>query len=84
MEKEFISTIEAAKILGVSRIAIFKKIKSGEIKAEKAGRNFIIRRSDLPYILSQSLREDQKSDIHTSVKKAVHEYGETLRLLGKE
>ncbi len=84
MEKNFISTIEASKILGISRIAIFKKIKSGEIKAEKVGRNFIIHRGDLPYILSQSLGENQKKDIHTSVKRAVHEYGETIRLLGKE
>ena len=39
MEKEYLSTSEVAKILGISRIAVFKKIKSGEIKAEKKGRN---------------------------------------------
>ena len=84
MEKEFISTTEAAALLGISRVAIFKKIKSGEIKAEKIGRNFVIHRNNLPYVLSRFLGEDQKKDIHASVKKAVSEYGETIRLLGRE
>jgi len=46
-EKEFLSTTELAKILGISSAAVFKKIKKGQIKAEKGGRNFIIRRKNL-------------------------------------
>ncbi len=46
-EKEFLSTTELAKILGISSVAVFKKIKKGQIKAEKGGRNFIIRRKNL-------------------------------------
>lgn len=45
--KEFVSTGELAKILGISRIAVFKKIKKGEIRAVKVGRNFVIKRRDL-------------------------------------
>ncbi len=44
--KEFVSTGELAKMLGISRIAVFKKIKKGEIKAVKVGRNFVIKRED--------------------------------------
>ena len=84
MDKAFFSTSEVAKILGVSRISVFKKIKSGEIKAKKIGRNFIIERKDLAEILESVLREDKKKEIEQVVAQAVKEYGETFRLLGKE
>ena len=84
MDKAFFSTSEVAKILGVSRISVFKKIKSGEIKAKKIGRNFIIERKDLAEILESVLREDKKKEIEQVVAKAIKEYGETFRLLGKE
>jgi len=84
MDKKLLSTIEVAKILGISRVAVFKKIKSGEIKAEKVGRNFVIDRRELPDILSVILNENKKREIEQSVKKTVKEYGQTLKLLGKE
>ena len=84
MAKQLFSTIELARILGISRIAVFKKIKSGEIKAKKIGRNFVINRSDLAEILGDTLSEKKKREIEKSVRKTIKEYGETLRLLGKE
>src|SRR3989338_2240547 len=47
MDKKLLSTIEVAKILGISRVAVFKKIKSGSIKAQKVGRNFVIFKKDI-------------------------------------
>lgn len=82
--KEFLSTVELAKLLGVSRVAVFKKIKSGEIKAQKIGRNFIIARKNLPKILGVAVNDEQKQAIGQAVKRAVKEYGETFRLLGQE
>ena len=73
-----------AKVLGISRIAVFKKIKSGRIKARKVGRNFMIRREDLPEVLGTSLGKNDKEIIERVVRKTVKEYGQTLRLLGKE
>lgn len=84
MRKNLLSTTELAKILGISRIAVFKKIKSGEIKAKKVGRNFIINRRDLAEILGSVLSDEKKRDIEKSVKRTIKEYGETLKLLGKE
>lgn len=81
-DKKFISTIELAKILGISRIAVYKKIKSGKIKAKKVGRNFMIAKKDLGGITGKELTKRQKSEIEKAVKKTVKEYGETLRLLG--
>ena len=84
MNNDFLSTTEVAKLLGISRIAVFKKIKSGQIRAEKAGRNFIISKTQLPAILGKILTEKKKRVIEEAVKKTVREYGQTLKLLGKE
>lgn len=45
--KDFYTTAELAEILGISRVAVFKKIKSGNIKAKKIGRNFVIFKKDI-------------------------------------
>ncbi len=84
MTKELLSTTETAKILGISRIAVFKKIKSGDIPAKKVGRSFVIEKKDLPNMLGAVLSESEKSEIEKSVKRTVKEYGQTLKLLGKE
>lgn len=81
--KRFLSTTELAKLLGVSRIMIFRKIKKGKIKAIKVGRNFVIAKKDLGNILTEKINKKQKSEIEKAVKKTVKEYGETLKLLGR-
>jgi excisionase family DNA binding protein len=83
-QKKFLSTNELAKMLGISRVAVFKKIKKGEIKATKIGRNFIIDKNDLGGILGNALNLKQKTEIDNAVMKTIREYGETLKLLGKE
>lgn len=45
--KKYISTTEAARILGISTVAIFKKIKNGVLPAQKIGRNYAIDPADL-------------------------------------
>lgn len=82
--REYISTTEAAKILSISRIAVFKKIKNGQIKAQKVGQNYIIDKNQLLGIAGGFLSPERKKEIDEAVKKVVKEYGETLRLLGKE
>ena len=84
MEKNYLSTSELAKLLGISRIAVFRKIKAGKIKAQKMGRNFAISKDDLSGILNINLTQEGKDLIKKSVQKTVEEYGETLRQLGKE
>ena len=46
-KKDFYTTSELAKILGISRIAVFKRIKNSSIKAQKAGRNFVVFKKDI-------------------------------------
>ena len=82
--KKLVSTSQAAKILGISRIAVFNKIRKGEIRAEKVGRNYVIRKDQLSIITGQELSEKEKNVIEKAVAGTVSEYGETLRLLGRE
>lgn len=79
--KEYYSTIEAAKLLGVSRITVFKWIGKLKIKAKKIGRNYAIPASALDPFMKQQLTDDAKSTIDKAITKTVKEYGETLKLL---
>jgi len=83
-DNKYISIPELAEMLGISRIAIYKKVRSGEIKAAKIGRNYAIPKRYIMSILGRSLSEEGKKEIDTAVKKTVKEYGEVLRLLGRE
>jgi excisionase family DNA binding protein len=82
--KDFLTVAELARILGISRVAIFKKIKKGVIKAQKIGRNFAIRRKDIGDISGNELKDRDKREIDKAIEKTVKQYGETLRMLGEE
>ena len=45
--KNFLSIEETCKLLGASRMTIYRQIKSGTIKAAKLGRRTIIRRTEI-------------------------------------
>lgn len=88
MDKKYYSTTESAKILGLSRVAVFKRIRSGTLKAERYGRNYLIPKDQLPHLPhqenDQELTEAEKGLIERGVKKTVKDFGKTLKLLGKE
>jgi len=84
----FISVAELAKMLGISHVAVFKKIKKGQIPAQRIGRSYAISMEDVAYLVRSPgpgvLTETKKEEIRNAVAKVVKEYGETLKLLGKE
>ena len=86
--KEYFTTNELAKLLGISHVAVYKKIKNKQIKAQKIGRNFIIFKKDIDDVLgdviSDKLTEKTKEKISLGVDRVVKEYGEVLQKLGKE
>jgi len=83
-KSEYITIPQLAKILGLSRIAVYKKVKKGQIKAIRLGRTFAIPKRYIADILGKVLGEEDKREIDRAVKKTVREYGEVLRLLGRE
>ena len=80
----FISTKEAARILKLSRIAVFKKIKTGKIKATKVGRNYILDKQDVLEAAGTLLSKNQKKKIEEAVQKATKDFEKTFRMLGRE
>ena len=81
---QYLSTSELAKLLHVSRIAVFKKIRTGKIKAFKVGRNYVIPVEEFMNAVGTFIPQEKKDEIRRVVKRAVKEYGETLKLLGEE
>lgn len=83
MKQEYLSTTEVAEILGLSRIQVFRLIKSGKLPAEKIGRNFAINRKDLG-VYGGEISNKEKKSIEKSVDKVIDEYGDVIRKLGEE
>ena len=85
MEKsQYLTIAQLAKILKITRIAVYKKIKKGQIKAIKIGRIYAIPKKYITDILGKPLSKENKKEIDRAVKRTVKEYGEVLKLLGRE
>jgi excisionase family DNA binding protein len=82
--KEYITIPELAKLLGVSRIAIYNRVKKGQIPATKVGRTYIIEDQTIRDILGKEVTTKGKKRIDAAVRKTIREYGELLKLLGRE
>lgn len=78
----YVTIRELAKLLGISRIAVYKKVKKGQIKAVRIGKIYAIPKRYVAHILGKALNGKDKSNIDTAIKKTMREYGETLKLLG--
>ena len=82
--KEYITIPELAKLLGVSRIAIYNRVKKGQIPATRIGRTYIITDQTIKDILGKEVTTKGKKRIDTAVHKVVREYGEVLKKLVRE
>jgi len=80
----YVTVPELAKILGLSRIAVYKQVRKGQIKAVRIGRNYAISRKYVESILGKTLGSRDKKQIDAAVKKVVREYGSVLKMLGRE
>lgn len=86
--KKYLSIAQAAKILGISRTAVYKKVKKGKIKALQVGKVFAIPEENITAkridVYGPPLEDAQKDKIRKAVKKTIDEYGEVLKRLGNE
>lgn len=87
-ETKYFSIAQVAKILGISRIAVYKKVKSGKIEAIRIGRSFAIPEKFVKKyfvdIKGSPLRKEEKEEIEKAVKRTIDEYGDVLKRLGSE
>ena len=82
--EKYITIPELARLLGVSRIAIYNRVKKGQIPAIKVGRIYVITDQTIADILGKEVTERGKKRIDAAVHKTVREYGEVLKQLSKE
>lgn len=83
-DQKYLTISELAKMLGISRQAVLKKIKNNQIKADKIGKFYVIPKDSWSDLIHGDLSDKLKDDINKGVSKVIKEYGETLKLLGKE
>ncbi|OGQ04280.1 MAG: hypothetical protein A2W61_02940 [Deltaproteobacteria bacterium RIFCSPLOWO2_01_44_7] len=81
--KKYISAAEAAKRLGISRMQVIRKIKKGEIPAQKVGHTYAISEESLSGIF-RTMTESEKKRIEEAVHLVIQQYGDVIRRLGKE
>ena len=84
VKAKYITIPQLAKLLGLSRIAVYKKVKSGQIPATRIGKAYVISDRDITSILGKQLSLKEKRQVDLAVKKTVQEYGEVLKRLGRE
>jgi excisionase family DNA binding protein len=82
--EKYITIPELAKLLGVSRIAIYKRVKKGEIPATKIGRTYVITDRTIADILGKEVTSKGKERIDAAVRRTVREYGSVLKQLAQE
>ncbi len=84
VKQKYITIPQLAKLLGLSRVEVYRKVKKGQIPAIKIGRIYAISDRDITYILGKEMSAKAKQRIDDAVRKTVREYGEVLKKLGKE
>ena len=84
MVKKYITIPELAKLLGVSRGAIYKRVKKGEIPSIRPGREYLICDPDVQRILGKRMSKKDKDQVERAIRRTVDEYGDVLKWLSKE
>jgi len=82
--KKIYTVKEVSDLLGISRVTVFRWIKSGKLKADMIGGSFVVSAEYLPHHLLGGLPEDEKADIRKAVTRALLEYGDAFRALARE
>ena len=70
-KKQYITLPELARLLGISHVAVWKRVKKGEIKAEKIGNTYVVADKELAYILGKKSTSKDKGQDEKAVEKVV-------------
>lgn len=84
INKEYLTITELAELLHISRVAVYKRIKKGEIKAKLIGKVYFIPREYCEEFAYKKISAKLKKEVVKGVKRVMLEYGDVLKKLGKE
>lgn len=76
-DEKYYSIPMAAKKLGVNRVTLYRRVKSGRVKAIRVGRNYLIPREDIDSPLPKHIKRTLERGVDTTIKR----YKETLTKL---
>ncbi len=82
LQKEFITTSQAANLLGFSKTHIIRLIKSGDIEAVLVDGQYLINKNSIGVLKNITPKEIQL--VKSSSSFALREYGDIIRKLGSE
>jgi excisionase family DNA binding protein len=82
--KKYITIPQLARLLGVSRIAVYTRVRKGQIPATRIGRIYVITDRTIKDILGKQVTANGRKRIDAAVLRTVREYGEVLKRLGGE
>jgi excisionase family DNA binding protein len=82
-KKLWLGVKEVSELLGVSRMTVIRKIKKGEIDAERVGNTYMIHRHKLPGIFREASPVERKK-VQGAVERVIREYQDVLKRLGRE
>ena len=82
--EKHITIPELAKLLGVSRVTVYRWVQKGQIPATKIGKTYVITDKTVTEILGKEVSQKGKAKIDAAVHKTVQEYGDVLAKLSKE
>lgn len=82
--EKYITVPKLAKLLGISRIAVYKRVKKGQIPATRIGKTYVITDQTVMQILGKEPTDKGKKEIDAAVRKTIQEYGDVLAKLSRE
>jgi excisionase family DNA binding protein len=87
-DNKYLSIAQVAKILGISRVAVYKKVKKGDMAHIRIGKMYAIPKEGIirkiRRIKGHPLGPEEQERIKLAVDKTVKDYGEVLKKLGEE
>ena len=75
---------QLARKLGLSRVAVWNKVRKGEIRAAKVGRQYVISARDARIAAGEELSPERKKWLEAAVDRVIREYGPVLKRLSRE
>ena len=83
-DNKYLSIPEVAKILGISRIAVYKRVKKGDIESIRVGNQYVISDSRVSEIIGKATSPAKQKKIELAIKRFVEEYRDLIIRLGDE
>lgn len=80
-----LSSTEAAKALGVTRMTVGRWVKSGRLTSTKIGRHTFIPEAEIERLKpTPAVPDSSPMSVEASARRAISEYDEVLKMLGRE